>query len=364
MGVSSITPILPSVSQVFDISPEQASLLIIVFTLPGVFLTPVFGMLADLYGRKRVLAPVLFLFGVAGALCYYAPDFRTLIILRVFQGIGAASLGAMNVTIISDLFTGIRRTSALGYNSGVLSIGATLYPAIGGGLALFGWRYPFLLPLLAIPTGLLVIFKLETVSHNKNIHLRTYFDGVKRALLSRKIQTMFLLSVATFLLLYGPLLTFLPFYMEHFFNSNALTIGLTLAAMSVGNLISALMLSRLTLRFSSVQLLLISYVLYGVALILIPLMPFENLMFIPCSIFGLAIGINNPNIQTLIAKTVRPEQRAAVLSINGMVLRLGQTIGPLVMSLFFVVGGYRGAYFMSALLAAGVYLFLHKRANV
>ncbi|MCH8496780.1 MAG: MFS transporter, partial [Balneolales bacterium] len=74
-----------------------------------------------------------------------------------------------------------------------------------------------------------------------------------------------------------------------------------------------------------------------------------------------AIGINNPNIQTLIAKTVRPQQLAAVLSINGMVLRLGQTIGPLLMSVFFVIAGYQGAYFLAAALSIGIYFFLKSR---
>lgn len=362
MGVASITPVLPQISHVFQVTPQEASLLIMFFTLPGVFLTPVFGILADLYGRRRVLAPVLFLFGIAGTLCFWAPDFKTLLILRVFQGIGAASLGAMNVTIISDQFEGSDRTTALGYNSGMVSFGATLYPAIGGSLALIGWRYPFLLPILAIPTGLLVIFKLKPAQKIVRLKYSEYFSGVFNALRSRKIRTMFLLSTTTFLLMYGPVLTFLPFFMEHFFGSNTFTIGLILASISIGNLISGSMLGKLTTRFSNVELLLISYLLYASALALIPFMPYEYTLIVPCVLFGLAIGINNPNIQTLIAKSVRPTMRAAILSINGMVLRIGQTVGPLIMASFFALGGYTVAYLLCALLAFGIYFFLRTMA--
>lgn len=363
MGVSSITPILPEISNVFSVTPNQASLLIIVFTMPGIVLTPIFGILADLYGRRRVLAPVLFLFGTAGTLCFWAPDFETLMYLRFAQGIGAASLGAMNVTIISDLFSGNQRTTALGYNSAVLSFGATLYPAIGGSLALIGWRYPFLLPFLAFPTGVLVIVGLKPFKRATSVNYSIYFSGVYTALKSRKIRTMFLLSTSTFLLLYGPILTFLPFYMEHYFDSDALTIGIVLASISIGNLFSGATLGRLTKKYTSVQLLLVSYLLYSIALIVIPAMGSEILLVIPCIVFGMAIGINNPNVQTLIAKTVRPEQRAAILSINGMVLRLGQTIGPLIMATFFAIGGYVVSYIMAGFVALGIYFFLRSRVK-
>lgn len=360
MGVSSITPILPSVSAHFAITPEQASMLITVFTLPGVFLTPVFGILADWYGRRRVLVPVLTLFGIAGTACFFTETFSTLLVLRGLQGIGAASLGAMNVTIISDLFHGQDRTTALGYNSAVLSLGATLYPAIGGAMALIGWRYPFLLPLLAFPTALLVLFRLDTPKPDRSLDVAAYFRGVRKSLRSRKIRTMFLLSTSTFLLLYGPLLTFLPFFMEDRFGSDSWVIGIVLASTSIGNLVSGAMLGRLSARFTPVQMLLFSYLIYAGALVGIPFMPQAWSLSIPAILFGAAIGINNPNIQTLIAKTVRPEQRAAILSINGMVLRLGQTVGPLLMGLFFAVAGPDGAYILMAGMALLIFAWLRR----
>jgi hypothetical protein len=73
------------------------------------------------------------------------------------------------------------------------------------------------------------------------------------------------------------------------------------------------------------------------------------------------VGINNPNIQTLIANAVRPEQRGGVLSVNGMVLRLGQTLGPLMMSTLFVFSGYVGAYLLAAVMSVLIYLFLRSR---
>jgi MFS family permease len=136
-----------------------------------------------------------------------------------------------------------------------------------------------------------------------------------------------------------------------------------LASISIGNLFSGATLGRLTKKYTSVQLLLVSYLLYTLALITIPAMGSEALLVIPCIVFGMAIGINNPNVQTLIAKTVRPEQRAAILSINGMVLRLGQTIGPLIMATFFAIAGYKLSYILAGFVALSIYFFLRSRVK-
>ena len=136
-------------------------LLITVFTLPGVVLTPVLGILSDSHGRRKILVPSLILFGIAGGLCATARNFELLLALRFLQGMGAGALGTLNVTVIGDIYSGRERSAALGYNSSVLSVGTASYPAIGGALATFGWFYPFTLAFLAVPVGILVLVSLR-----------------------------------------------------------------------------------------------------------------------------------------------------------------------------------------------------------
>ncbi len=62
MGVASITPAFPSTIKHFGITPTQVTLLITVFTFPGIFLAPVIGVLADNFGRKTILIPSLISF--------------------------------------------------------------------------------------------------------------------------------------------------------------------------------------------------------------------------------------------------------------------------------------------------------------
>jgi MFS family permease len=153
LGVASVAPVLPRLAVVFGVSPQRAGLLITSFTFPGVLLTPVAGVLADRFGRRRIMVPALWLFALAGIACAAADSFVQLLVLRALQGVGAAALGALNMVLLGDLYEGRRRAAAMGLNMSVLSVGTALYPALGGLLAELGWRWPFLLAAAAAPVA-------------------------------------------------------------------------------------------------------------------------------------------------------------------------------------------------------------------
>ena len=104
MGVANLTPAFPKIISELHIAPSAIGLLITAFTLPGVILTPVMGVLADRWGRKKILLPSLLLSGIAGTTCFWVRNYDLLLLLRVFQGMSAAALGSLNLTLISLCF--------------------------------------------------------------------------------------------------------------------------------------------------------------------------------------------------------------------------------------------------------------------
>ncbi|MGD8922087.1 MAG: MFS transporter [Candidatus Zixiibacteriota bacterium] len=351
LGVSSITPAFPKIVTHFDISPQEVGLLITVFTLPGVLIALFAGVLGDRLGRKKILVPSLFVFGIAGTACAFASNFDELLVLRLIQGIGAASLGTLNTTLIGDLYEGRLRTTIMGYNASVLSIGTASYPAIGGLLAIFGWNYPFFLPVTAIPVGLFVLLKLKNPEPDSTEHIRDYLRNAWQSVKNKEAVLLFSASLVTFILLYGPYLTFFPLLLDSRYGSSSFVIGLMISIASIATAVTSSQLGKLSRIFAERTLIKIGFALYLTSLAITPLLANFWELLIPIILFGIAQGTNVPSIFTLLTNLAPLEYRAAVMSVNGTILRLGQTLGPLVMGGVYGVWGIDGTFFVGAALA-------------
>jgi len=351
LGVSSITPAFPKIMRELDITGGQVGLLITFFTLPGVFLAPFLGVLADRFGRKRILVPSLFLFAIAGTACAFARDFNVLLVLRAVQGMGGAALGSINTTIIGDLYSREQRAQAIGVNASVLSIGTALYPTIGGALALLGWYYPFALPVAAIPIGILVLTCLKNPEPRNHQALREYLWSTWGHLKNIRVAGLSAAGVLTFIMLYGAYLTYFALLLGDSFGASSFVIGLIMSAMSLTTAAVASQLGRISRRLSLGAIIKLSFAVYALALVLVPLIHSLWLLLIPSIIFGIAQGANIPSIQTAVAGLAPLEYRAAFMSINATMLRLGQTIGPPIMGLIYVCYGMDAVFYAAAAMA-------------
>jgi len=348
MGVSTITPAFPKMIQKLGVSGKQIGLLVTVFTLPGVFLTPILGVLADRFGRKRILVPSLLLFGLAGGSCFWVKDFYLLLIFRFFQGVGASSLGSLNVTVIGDLYSGKDRTTAMGYNSSVLSVGTASYPAIGGALAYLGWNYPFILFFLGVPVGFLVLFSLKNPEPKSEQSLKEYLKGAWQGIKQKEALGLFVAGVVVFILLYGAVLTYLPVLLGFEFNAPPQFIGIIMSCSSVAGAITSSQLGKIARYVSEKSLIRFAFLLYSIVMILNLIMPGLWWFVLPSVLFGVAQGLNMPSIMTLLAGLAPMEYRGAFMSLNGMLLRLGQTLGPVIMAGFYALGGLGAVYLAGA----------------
>lgn len=350
LGVASISPAFPSIMAVFDLSATQVGLLITVFTLPGALLTPLLGVAADRFGRKRVLIPSLLLFGVAGGMCGFAREYETLLLLRFFQGVGATALGSLNTVIIGDLYQGNHRARAMGLNASVLSVGTALYPLIGGCLAMIAWYYPFFLPWLAVPLALAVLRLLDVPEPSVKDGLGTYLREAWNGISDRTILGLFGAGVLTFIILYGAGLTYFSILLGEEFGASAVVIGVLMSGMSISTAIVSSQLGRLSSRFSARTLIVAGFAGYTVSMLLIPMVSILWLFMLPTLLLGASLGITVPGIHTLLAERATLELRGIIMSVNSAMLRVGQTLGPPVIGAVFLVGGFGGAFMAAAAL--------------
>lgn len=140
-----VSPLLPPIAGEFHLTASAAGWCTTAFSLLYVISAPMFGSVADRFGRRRVLAANLMGFAIASVLTGSAPDFAWLVVWRGLTGAAAAGVTPLIYAGIGDAAPPARRATWLAVGvSGLLlalSIGAPAGALIA---AQWGWRTPFL----------------------------------------------------------------------------------------------------------------------------------------------------------------------------------------------------------------------------
>jgi len=281
----------------------------------------------------------------------FAPGFYWLLALRFLQGVGASSLSSMNITLVGDLFEGKQRTAVMGYNASVLSIATASYPALGGLIAIFGWQYIFALPILAIPLGFCVIRCLNNPEPKNKASLRSYFGRVWKTVNQQTVWGLLILNFVIFLILYGTYLTYFPLMMEKRLGADSSHIGLMMSLMSITTAGVSSQLTRINRLLRLKQQLIIGSSTYLIATLLMMNADTYGALAVSVFVFGIGHGVIIPSIQNMMVGFAAINERAAFMSLNSMVLRAGQTFGPLMVGLIYVTSGLKATFLSGAAMA-------------
>ncbi len=130
-----------------------------IYLLTQAVTVPLYGRLADQFGRRPVLFFGIAVFLAGSVLCGFAWSMLSLIAFRGVQGIGAGAIIPMTSTIVGDLYTVEERGRAQGLISSVWGVASVLGPALGGLLSQYAsWRWIFFINL---PVGIAAVILLQ-----------------------------------------------------------------------------------------------------------------------------------------------------------------------------------------------------------
>lgn len=348
LGGTIFNPALPSIQKTFNVSSEQVSLVSTLFQLPGAIVTPIFGILADSFGRKQVLLPSLLLFAIGGGFSGFAPNFRSLLEGRLLQGIGVASLESLSLTIISDVYRGKMLTTVMAFNASLIGISSALFPVIGGVLAALSWRFPFLVSFAAIAIALLVLttLKLPNRQQTKDFKLKLYLRSTWSSINNRQVFGLLFAAMSQFLLQVASI-TYIPILAGSLGASSTVN-GLILASISLSLAFTASQLGLFARKLSEIKLIKISFILFALALAIIPIVPNVWLLLIPMMLLGAAQGMAFPSTQALLAGLSAQESRAGFMAVNSTIQSLGQTLGPLLAAIVDAIWGIQVVFYAAA----------------
>jgi EmrB/QacA subfamily drug resistance transporter len=150
-----VTTALPSIRRDLGASIQQLEWTVNAYTLSYAVLLLTGAALGDRFGRKRMFILGLGVFTLGSAAAALAPTTGALIAARALQGVGAAVVTPLTLTLLSEAFPTARRGIAIGIWSGVSGLGVALGPVVGGAVAGgLSWQWIFW---INVPVGLVVI---------------------------------------------------------------------------------------------------------------------------------------------------------------------------------------------------------------
>ena len=136
-----------------------------VYLLAQAVTVPIYGRLADVFGRKRIILFGIALFLIGSILCGVAWNMLTLILFRAIQGLGAGAVAPMAITIAGDIYTLAERAKVQGYMAGMWALASVVGPVIGGVFSdLDAWRWIFA---INIPLCLFAAWLIARNFHEK-----------------------------------------------------------------------------------------------------------------------------------------------------------------------------------------------------
>ena len=323
----------PEILRTFGESENLAGLLIAAGSIPGVVVAPFIGFLADRFGRKKVLIPCLIIYGVFGLLVGLSPSLSWFLILRIFQGLGSAGLINLVVVIISDNWGSLERARLIGQNAAAITISVAIYPVAGGGITdLIGWRWNFLAFLLPLIVAFFISRKLDDHQPGLDVSVREQISGAFKVVRKPAIATNLVIGTIVFMSIFGLLLSLLPVHLDREYGLTPTERGLIASTPAILAALAALTVARVRKRVQGGIIIYASLLIWGISFLL---MGFGSLplLVIGTIAYGFSEGLMIPTLQDLIAENAPDQFRGALLAIWTGAGRLGQTLGPVAISL-------------------------------
>ena len=335
MGVNFIQPALPALTGPFGVSDSALSLIMTLFTAPAIVLSPIFGIIADLYGRRLLLSVGLIVFGIFGTAMAFAPSFGWLLAFRTLQGIGFSAVIPLTIVLIGDLLEGEQEIGGQGLKVFLDRVGYMVFPPLGGLLASIAWFWPFVFYVLTIPVGFAALLWMPETKGKNSHGTLAYLGDVLRLTRHPRLLIAFSAGFLRFFLDYG-FLTYFPLFLVRTHGISTATAGILYVFFSIGAMITASQAGRISAGRDKANILFIAFVVSGAAVALVPIVPGLWLVGGALFFYGLANGVISPMQKSLLTQNAPAELRGGIVSFDRLIQQVSKTTSTSIVGLLLV----------------------------
>lgn len=362
LGIGLIVPVLPVYLKDLGLKGSDLGILVAVFALAQMFISPFGGTLADKLGKKLIICIGLLLFAISEFLFAISHSFTLLIVSRILGGFSAGMVMPGVTGLIADISPSGDKAKNFGYMSAIINSGFILGPGLGGFLAEFSHRLPFF---VAGFSGILALILSIMLIRNPKKTTTAGFTNYQPELLSKINWKVFLTPIILTLVLAFGLSSFetlFPLYTADKAHYSPLDISIAITGGGIAGAVFQVFFFDKFMKYFS-ELTFITYALLYSAVVLISLTIIQSYWGIMIVSFIVFIGFDmiRPAITNYFSNIAGDRQGFAG-GLNSTFTSMGNFIGPLVAGSLFDINFEFPLYMSIVVMILGVFVIFIEKA--
>ncbi|OAS87900.1 MULTISPECIES: MFS transporter [Metabacillus] len=329
-----IIPILPAYLESINQGGTAAGLMIAIFAGAQLIFSPIAGKWADQYGRRKMIIYGLIGLTLSMFVFYAVNSIWLLYASRVIGGIGAALLIPAIFAYVADITTLEQRAKGNSLVSAAMSLGIVVGPGIGGFLADFGLKIPFLVSaivsLFAVAFSVLVLKESEIKQTSTANNLPKDDESMVRKIVRSVKMPFFIPLIITLVMSFGLMAyeSVIGLFVDNQFGATPQEIALMITSTGIVSVIVQLfVVDRIVSRFGEGNVLNIFLGVAAIGFFLSLFATSYGFFFGISLLIFLATSILRPVLNTLISKMAGNEQGFA-MGMNNAYMSIGNVLGP------------------------------------
>lgn len=359
IGFGLVAPVLPQFAQSFGVEAAAAAVIVSAFAFTRLVFAPAGGKFVERLGERPVYVAGLLIVALSTAACAFAADYWQLLIFRGLGGIGSTMFTISAMGLIVRLAPAGMRGRVTGAYASAFLLGSIAGPFLGGLLAGFGLRVPFLAYAGALLVAAAVVFfqlKDTALSHRKGAASKPVLT-VREAMQDSAYRAALVSGFANGWASFGVRMALVPLFAAAVLGAGPEVAGISLAFFAGGTALALTVSGRLADSLGRKPLVLTGLAVNGAAMACLGLTSDVVTFLVVSVIAGVGAGILNPAQQAAVADVVGNDRSGGkVLATFQMSTDTGAIFGPILAGLLVDTFSYGWAFGLTGVTALAAIL--------
>lgn len=346
LGFGLVAPVLPQFATTFGVGNTEASVIVAIFAFMRLVFAPAGGALIGRLGERPVYVAGLLIVAASTAACAFAQDYWQLLLFRGLGGAGSVMFTVASMALVVRLAPAESRGRVSGAYASAFLVGNVCGPIVGGLLAGFGLRVPFLAYAAALVVAAFVVqTQLSHQRHGRGGAQRAPELPFTEALAAGAYRSALVSSFANGWATFGVRMATVPLFAAAAFGSGPAAAGLALAVFAAGNAAALTFSGRLADSLGRRPMMVWGLLVAAGATAAIGIAADLGWFLAASALAGVGSGLFGPAQQAAVADVIGNDRSGGkVLAVYQMVSDVGAIAGPVLAGVLADRLGYGWAF--------------------